>query len=248
MAIRSSARRSSPLNLPTAFQLYKPSRDLIFKNLRIFAPLYLIPFIFSIHSWIWTPSANSDTGRSHFWDYSWFGSGFSTSSLPSYFWYLFIGFSVFWLLFVLVIGTVVQIMSQQAQLDAAQHQRSIEFNQLWSTVKELGWRMVGLYLLILLYVIVGFILLIIPGLIMIRRYFLAPYIMLDTKCSIKEAMDRSADMSKPYSRMIWGIIGVMFLIGLANIIPAVGWLIAFYFGSMYSVAPALHYEQLKKLA
>jgi hypothetical protein len=73
---------------------------------------------------------------------------------------------------------------------------------------------------------------------------LAPYVMLDTKCGITEAMERSADLTKPYSGYIWGIIGVMFLIGLFNIIPGIGWMISFVLGMLYSIAPALRYQEL----
>jgi hypothetical protein len=82
---------------------------------------------------------------------------------------------------------------------------------------------------------------------MLRRYFLSPYILLDEKCSIKDAMEKSAHMTKPYSGSIWGIIGVMFLIGLVNIIPFVGWMVAFVLGALYSVAPALRYQELKRV-
>ena len=82
---------------------------------------------------------------------------------------------------------------------------------------------------------------------MLRRYFLAPYVMLDTNCGIKEAMDKSATMSKPYSRAIWGVIGVMLLIGFINVIPYIGWMVAFVLGMLYSVAPALRYQELKKI-
>jgi hypothetical protein len=61
-------------------------------------------------------------------------------------------------------------------------------------------------------------------------------------------MDQSAALSKANTGAIWGVIGVMFLIGLANIVPIIGGLIAFIFGALYSVAPALRYQQLKKLA
>ena len=123
--------------------------------------------------------------------------------------------------------------------------KALDFTRLWAVVKELWWRMFGLYLLTGLYIFVGLILFIIPGLIMLRRYFLAPYVMLDTKCDIKTAMERSSEISKPYSGYIWGIIGVMFLIGLLNVIPGVGWLVAFILGMFYSVAPALRYQELK---
>jgi len=242
------ARRTSPLNLPTAFQLFTPSKELVKKHIWIFGPLYFIPLLFSLHAWVWTPAPTAHEGRQWWHDYSWFGSGFSASSVPSYMWYTIVGFSIFWFLTVVIVGTITQIMSQEAQLEASQGRANITFNHLWSVVKELGWRMVCLYLLVGLYIVVGLILLVIPGLIMLRRYFLSPYVMLDRRCGIKEAMDRSADITKPMSGAIWGVIGVMFLISLLNIIPVIGWLAAFVLGAAYSVAPALRYQQLKKLA
>ncbi len=147
------------------------------------------------------------------------------------------------------------IMSQAAQLEGSEG-KDLHFHRLWQVVKELGWRMLGLYLVMALYIVVGLILLVVPGLIMIRRYFLAPYVMLDRKCSIKEAMELSAAMSKPsgsgdwaiYSRGIWGIIGVMLLISLIHKIPLIGTLVAFVVGMLYSVAPALRYQELKKIS
>jgi uncharacterized membrane protein len=244
MSAHHRARLGSPLRLKGSFELFGESRKLVQKNIWVFAPLFALPLVFSFHSWEWTPALGSQNG--HWWTtYSWFGSGLSASSVPSYMWYGFIGFSFLWLIFVLAIGTIVQIMSQEAQLEVTEG-RPLDFIRLWSVVKETGWQMFGLYLLIGLYVFVGLILFIIPGLIMLRRYFLAPYVLLDRRCSVKEAMERSADMTKPYSKYIWGVIGVMFLIGLLNVIPGIGWLIAFVLGMYYSVAPALRYQELKE--
>jgi len=243
MTAKHRARLGSPLRLHGSLELFGQSRKLVQKNIWIFGPLYALPLLFSFHSWEWTPAIGSQNG--HWWTtYSWFGSGLSASAVPSYLWYSFIGISLLWFVFVLAIGTIVQVMSQEAQLEATQGQ-SLNFIKLWAVVKQIGWRMFGLYLVIGLYVIVGLILFIIPGLIMLRRYFLAPYVMLDTKCSVKDAMERSAEMTKPYSKYIWGIIGIMFLIGLFNVIPAIGWIIAFILGMFYSVAPALRYQELK---
>jgi hypothetical protein len=242
MTAHSRARLGSPLRLHGSFELFGKSRKLVQKNIWIFGPLYFLPLIFSFHSWEWTPSIGSQNG--HWWTtYSWFGSALS-ASVPYFFWYAFIGFSLLWLIFVLVVGTIVQIMSQEAQLEATEG-KPLDFIRLWKVAKEMGWRMFGLYFIIGLYIFAGMILFIIPGLIMLRRYFLAPYVMLDTKCDIKEAMERSAEMSKPYSGYVWGIIGVMFLIGLLNVISGVGWMIAFVLGMFYSVAPALRYQELK---
>jgi hypothetical protein len=239
------ARKSSPLHLPGAFDLFTPSKELVLKNIWIFGPLYAVPFIFWIHSWIWSPLPNQPV---HWWQHSrGFSSGWPGGPLPTYGTFLVVGFSILWFVIIGALGTIAQIMSQAAQLEAAEG-RHLDFHNLWAVVKDRGWRMFGLYIVTGLIVLVGLILLIIPGLIMIRRYFLAPYVMLDKNVGIREALDRSAELSKVNTGSIWGILGVMLLIGMVNIIPILGGLVSFALGSLYSVAPALRYEQLKKLA
>jgi hypothetical protein len=239
------ARRTSAFYMPSAFDLFNPSKDLVLSKIWIFGPLYAVPLIFYIHSWIWTPSSSQHVGWWH--NADGFSSGWPGGALPSYLTFLSVGFSILWLLTVIVIGTIAQIMSQKAQLEVSAD-RDFDFQHLWAAVKELGWRMLGLYIVTGLIIIVGLMLLIVPGLIFIRRYFLAPYVMLDKKTGIRESLDTSADLSKRNTGSIWGVIGVMFLIGLLNILPIIGGLAAFVFGSLYSVAPALRYQQLKKSA
>jgi hypothetical protein len=239
-------RRGSPLHITPSFELFGKSKDIILKNIWIFGPLYILPTIFMIHSWIWTPEK---PGQAQHWWYSFdnFGPGASASPVPLFSGYTLLGFSLLWGLLVLVGGAIVQIMSQAAQLEGAEG-KIVNFHSIWKITKELGWRMVGLYIAIILALVVGFILFIIPFFIFLRRYFLAPYVMLDKKVGIQEAMSRSAAMSKPHSGSVWGVIGVIFLIGLAGIIPFVGWLVSFVLGFLYSVAPALRYQELKKFS
>ncbi|MBX4201274.1 hypothetical protein KW803_00050 [Candidatus Saccharibacteria bacterium] len=238
------ARKSSPLNLPGAFELFTPSKEIVLKNIWIFGPIYAIPLLFGLRNWIWTP-ANQP---SH-----WYqglpvsGPGWSSTAFPDFADAAFVSFSISWMLFVLIVGTVVQIMAQKAQLDGSLG-KDIHFHELWATVKKFWLRLLGLYIVVAIVTIIGFFLLIIPGFIMLRRYSLAQYVMLDKNVGIREAMDTSADMSKPYSHTIYSIIGVMILIGLISIIPFIGWLISYALGMLYSVAFALRYQQLKKLA
>lgn len=142
---------------------------------------------------------------------------------------------------------IIQIMTHKATLDGAQG-KEVSMDKLWTTVKEMGWRMLGLYLVMGLVILLGFILLIVPGFFMLRRYLLAPYVMLDKKCGIREAMDQSAKLSLINTRSVWGIIGVMILISFISILPLIGGLLSFVLGMLYAVAPALRYQQLKKLA
>jgi len=238
------ARRGSPLRLTPSFDLFRPSYELVRKNIWIFGPLYALPMVFAIHSWIWTPVGqhqkwwNPFDGLNSVWS--------SNAPAPTYAWYTVIGFSILWLLIVLIAGTIVKIMTQVAQLRASED-KALMFDNLWAVTKKMGWRLIGLYIVTAVYVIVGLILLIVPGLIMIRRYFLAPYVMLDKNTSIKESMELSASMTKPYAGSVWGVIGVSFLISATSVIPLIGWLASFLLGMFYGVAPALRYQELKKL-
>jgi hypothetical protein len=239
------ARKTSPLYLPSAFDLFTPSKELVLKHIWIFGPLYAVPLILGIHDWIWSPSGPQDHG-------GWYqhAYGFSASPgnpFPDYGFSGIIGFSIIWFLFVLVAGTIAAIMSQAAQLNAAQGHR-LDFHDLWEVVKKMGWRLLGLYIATVVIVLVGLILLIVPGLIFLRRYYLAPYAMIDKNLSIGEALNKSAELSKLNTGAVWGLFGVMLLIGLIGIVPFIGGLVSFVVGSLYSVAPAMRYEQLKKLA
>lgn len=240
MTARRRARRTSPLYLPSAFDLFKPSKDLVLKYIEVFGVLYILPFIFWIHSWMNTPAHGGNywaRGSDANYGWTWPGSWSATA----------IGFSIFWLLVTFVIGTAIQMMMQQAQLDAAEG-RKPDLGRSWRTVKGLGWRLFGLYIAMAIVIGIGLILLIIPGLFAIRRYMLAPYVMLDKKCSIEKALADSHKLSLVNTGAVWGLMGVLFLIGLIGILPLIGSLASFIIGALYSVAPAIRYQQLKKLA
>lgn len=231
------ARKASPLYLPSAFELFTPSKELVLKNIWIFGPLYATFFIFYIHSWIWTPKPGQNV---EFWQNA---HGFSTAwpgaPLPTYLTFMVVGLSILWFMIIGFIGTAVQIMSQRAQLDASQG-KPLHFRDLFAAVREIGWRMLGLYLLSSLAIIFSLF-------ILARRYLLAPYVMLENKTGILESMKLSSELSGRNPGAVWGVIGVMVLIGLVNIVPVIGGLSAFILGGLYSLAPAIRFQQLKKL-
>lgn len=239
MTARSRPRRNSAFYLPSAFDLFAPSRDLVLKNLTVFGPLFAILFIFWFHAWASIPA-----GAGHYWGRA-IDANFGWTT-PNTYGSAFIGFSIIWFLLSLVIGTIVQIMLQKAQLDASSD-RPPSTARAWETVKQLGWRMLGLYIVMAIIIMVGFILLIVPGLFMIRRYIFAPYVMLERKCSIGEALNRSHELSMANTSAVWGLIGVLFLIDFIGIIPIIGSIASFILGGLYCVAPALRYKQLKGL-
>lgn len=236
---RQRARRTSPLYLPSAFELFAPSRDLFMEHLNVFGVLYLLPLLFWLHSWIDTPARGH-----HYWTRV---SDANTSwTLPSGFNAAFIGFSILWFVIAVAAGLAVQIMLQRSQLDAAEG-RGPTLARAWQTVKTRWQSLLKLYIAMIVIYAVGFILLFVPGLFMMRRYMFAPYVMLDKKCGVKEALEESHALGLANTGAVWGLIGVSCLIGLIGIIPLIGSLASFVLGALYSIAPALRYQQLKKL-
>lgn len=106
------------------------------------------------------------------------------------------------------------------------------------------WRFLGLSVLLTLMTLVGLVLLIVPGIIVLRRYFLAPYYLYDREVGIFEAMRLSAAESTKVGGVL-GIVGVFVLIGVLNLVPWVGWIAAFVLNVLYACAPALRYVEIR---
>jgi uncharacterized membrane protein len=96
-------------------------------------------------------------------------------------------------------------------------------------------------------VFIGLLLLIVPGIIFIRRYFLSHYALIDQDLSTGDSMRTSNELSKGRSMSIFGILGVDILIGIPSFIPFIGSIITFLLQVAYFCAPAIRYEQLKAL-
>jgi hypothetical protein len=122
----------------------------------------------------------------------------------------------------------------------------ITFKATLKHSRRFVWRMLGLYILRSLAISFGFLLLIVPGFYMWRRYMLAPFYLIDEDSKVLDAMKKSAEDSKPFSYALWGMIGVYVLIQLIGIVPLVGWLISGIMGIVYCCAQAIRYLQIKR--
>jgi hypothetical protein len=95
---------------------------------------------------------------------------------------------------------------------------------------------------------IGLLLFIVPGLILIRAYFLASYYVIDQKLGPVEAFKKSYAETKPVSVWVWGTIGVTLVISLisafAGILPLVGVIIGTIFTYIYAFGPALRYGEI----
>ncbi len=213
-----------------AFTIFTKCKELVIANLNSYAVLLLVPLALNI---IVSLSMKASTANYN-------GLGFGGLDFGA------VGAGAGFGLLSVVVSIFISFFLVALDLEVVKGKKP-ELAQLWPTVKKYGWRLLGLFLLVGVMVVCGLILLIVPGLIILRRYIMAPFVLIDQDLSISAALEESARLSKPYSGAIWGIIGVSFLCSLAGIIPVIGWIISFILSGLYQPAVAYRYLELKKI-
>lgn len=110
------------------------------------------------------------------------------------------------------------------------------------------WRVWGVNILVGLTVLVGLIMLIIPGLIFLRRYYLSVYYVVSEDVGIIAAMRRSAHDSAPVSGAIWGILGVLIVFSVITsicaVLPVGGLVVGQLIGYIVLFLPALRHQEI----
>ncbi|MGD0284360.1 MAG: hypothetical protein ABSB12_02090 [Candidatus Saccharimonadales bacterium] len=118
------------------------------------------------------------------------------------------------------------------------------FNQVVEQCIKFYVNALELYALIIL-TCLSFLLLIIPGLIIVPRVALAPYFLIDKKLSAIDAYKASWHATKGHVGKIYGIVGVMILMVLP-VITVIGIIATIYLLIMYSAAFAILYQFISK--
>lgn len=232
------AEASEHTQLTSAFSLFTKSKDLVLDNLSLFIPLYILPFIFQLLPAFTDNTATQNTNSI---DASYLDK-FSAASMVGL-----VGFGVA-ILFITILAMIfIQVMLYSLELKVSANKKT-NFKKLWHDAKHYWLRLLGLGIVVGLLFVGGIVLLIVPALIVLRRYFLAPYYLIDKDLQIGDAMRMSANESKKYSGSVWGVIGVSVLIGAVGIVPIFGPWISFVLMVLYSVAPALRYREIRALS
>jgi hypothetical protein len=116
------------------------------------------------------------------------------------------------------------------------------------------WRLVGLNLILGILLAIGFILLIVPGLILlylfIKRYYLVNYYVVDRRLGILQALRESHRETAEIGGVIWGTIGVQFtfsfLAAALSLLTYVGVVTAVFLQLVCACLPALRYREVKR--
>lgn len=138
----------------------------------------------------------------------------------------------------IVISLILAPMQTKTFLDSARGTKTT-LAQVFEVGKKQAFNMLLLSLMTAIAIIVGLILLVIPGIIVAIKLWLAPYYLIDKGLSPTEAMKASWAATKGNTGKVWGIIGVGIVFALACLI-----LVGIYFLIMYSAATAILYVYL----
>jgi hypothetical protein len=228
-----AANTGTPNNaspFPSAFALFKPSWAAVKLNFWTFFGIGIAPLVLAAAAFL--PLYSADTS---FNNGSLKGTDFSLSAASIVLWSLFIIVS----LFIAPALSFIQVLSAQG--------KKVSISEAVRGGRHFFWRWYGTMIVAGIMILGGLILLIVPGIFMIRRYFLAPYALISEDLTISQTLDRCKQISKQYGGAIWGLLGVTLLIGLVGVIPILGSIISFIANIIYYCAPAIRWEQLRKL-
>lgn len=124
-------------------------------------------------------------------------------------------------IFVSIVGQILLKMGTvNFQLKAHDNVSTVAFSEMWAP--DPLWKYIGAAILTAILVVIGFILLIIPGIYLALRFMFVPYIVMDRKLSPFDALKESSRIT--HGRKWTLLLFVITLIGL-NILGAIALLI-----------------------
>lgn len=205
--------------LPSAFDLFTPSSEAVRRNLGSFIGVMALPSLYMVVAAVVLAAINNDR----------------PPLVATIILYTIGG----------LLGLLLLPANPYLQLYAAKGE-TCNFIPTVKKSLQFFWRILGLYIVVGLVILGGFLLFIVPGVIMVRRYYLSPYFLIDRNLSIGQAMRQSAEATGDHTGAIWGIIGVQILLEFASLIPLIGSLVALALEVLYACAPALRYLQFTR--
>lgn len=227
-------------NFPSAIDLFGKSYRLVRQNLAVFILLNILPAIAAVTEAAVKYSDKAKEGS------DWgniFGSAFfapdsdGTGLVAS-------GLLTFAFVVVLIFNYLLLLIFV---LRVAQGRRPTFASLLSEVTRSWLWlKLLGLMVLMAFIVLFGLLLLVVPGIIFVWRFFLTPYIYIDKRVPMSDALSESWDMTRGHGWVIYSVILFSVVLSLTGIIPLIGGVIAFVLAAIYSLAPALRYVEISK--
>ena len=143
----------------------------------------------------------------------------------------------------IVLSIMLAIASIIVQL-ASVRGKKISFSEAVNQALPYFWRLVGLTILSILVIGLGFLLFIIPGVLAMFFLLLASYVLIDQKIGIVDAMRKSYEITKAHWKVVGALIIVQFVIGLPAVVPVFGTIISMALAIAYFCLPAIIYLRI----
>ncbi len=225
-------------NYKPVLEVYRESAQAVRRNLNLFI-LLAIPTFIDVAWRSGTDLRNSTNHEtiSSFLSSSVLGSG---PSVPNYS----TGSTVFVILLTIA-GVITSVMSVILVTRAAQR-HIVRPGDVWQEFITKWWRILLVELLVGVLIVAGFFALIIPGIIILPRLILAPYLLVDQDTGIIEAVKRSWHLTEGKMVPVYALILFGIVLAVPNFIPVAGPILAFLLTFFYAVAMPIRYMEFKK--
>ena len=144
----------------------------------------------------------------------------------------------------IVISLLVKMGTINVYLKAQQDAQVVRFEDLWAPQRAVSFFLATL--LVGVIVVVGLILLIVPGIMWALRYMFVPYLVMDKGLDVTSALAESARITYGHK---WQLLGLVFLMVLLNILGAICLLVGLLVTIPVSALATVHaYRTLSKSA
>lgn len=258
------ASKKDKTQITSAINLFSQSYEVVMRNIKTFSILLALPLIASVASTINYHANASDKSR-------WAHFNIFSGTMPAYSIVGVVGLGILLFVGATIIALILQAMITGLEINGAKD-KTPTFADLWKIGKKFWLRLFGLNFMIVLYMLIAAVagLIVFPLFLLVHRveialvlyiiwmtialvfiilsYFLAPYVLVDQDKSIFDALGESSKLAKGHYSNIVSVIAVAALLGFTGVVPVIGPVISFILGSLYAVAPALRYLELKKLS
>lgn len=146
---------------------------------------------------------------------------------------------------VIILITLLAIATIIAQLTSVRGHK-ISFGEVIEKAWPFFWRFIGLGILSVLVVLVGLVLLIIPGLLAIFFLSLAGYAMIDKNLGVTDSMRTSYELVKRNWKIVLAYMILTFLLSLPQIVPIFGAIVTVALSIAYFCLPAILYTRITR--
>lgn len=130
------------------------------------------------------------------------------------------------------------------QLKSAMKEK-IGFESVFKSSRKIFLPFIGLLFMSGLITVIGFILLIIPGVLASFYLSMSAYIFLDKQTGVIESLKQSYRLTKKHWRWILALLCVNWAISLPSYIPFIGWIVSMALSVAYFCLPAIIYVKIR---